>query len=464
MTQAGGTDCELAMELAHWTVALRYDQIPAAISAAVKASMLDAVGCALGGAASEPAEIGRKVALDLSPTGSCTLIGSAQQTNVEHAAFVNSIAIRYLDYCDVFLGLEVTPPASCASVVWALCESMALPGQSCVLGLVVLYEAMLRLCSATSLHHRGWDTVTFQAIASAMAAARILALGVEQTYEAINIATTNAPALLQTRVGELSMWKGVASAYGARCGLQSTLLAARGMTGPREVFEGKHGLENQVCGPLDLPAGDEWRSTGVLIKKYPAQVYTQSAIEAALAVRAQLNGRPVTEIEQITIRTFRRAIDHTASSADRWQPWTRESADHSLPFLVAAALIDGEINQARFSPERIRAADISGLMAKIHVEEDPGMTARYPALMPARIQVGLAAGGTATGGALAAEVAAHEGHPARPMSGEALESKFSRLTAPVMPAGQAEELARRILAVDETDDIRSVTAMMAVAD
>lgn len=454
---------ELAMELAHWTVTLRYDHIPAAIGAAVKASMLDAVGCALGGAASEPAEIGRNVAFDLSPTGPCTLVGSGQQTNVEHAAFVNSIAIRYLDYCDVFLGLEVTPPASCASVVWALCESMALGGQSCVLGLVVLYEAMLRLCSATSLNRRGWDTVTFQAIASAMAAARILALSVEQTYEAINIATTNAPALLQTRVGELSMWKGVASAHAARCGLQSALLAARGMTGPRQVFEGKHGLQNQVCGPLDLPARDEWRSTGVLIKKYPAQVYTQSAIEAALAVRAQLNGRPVTEIERVTVTTFRRAIDHTASSPDRWKPRTRESADHSLPFLVAAALIDGEINQARFSPERIRAADMTGLMAKIGVEEGPAMTARYPGHMPARIEVGLATGGPGPSGQLAAEVAAHEGHPARPMSGEALESKFCRLAVPVMPAEQAEELARRILAVDETEDVRTVTRMMAVA-
>jgi 2-methylcitrate dehydratase len=449
---------ELAAELAQWCVTLEYGDIPPDVIGHLKASALDATGCALGAAHSAPVDISRRVAADLAASGPCTLIGSRQRTNVENAAFVNSVAIRYLDFCDVFLGVEVTPPASCASVVWALCEASDLSGPDCLVGMAVLYESMLRFCSATSLNRLGWDTVTYQAIASAMAAARILRLTVGQAYEAINIATTNSPALLQTRVGELSMWKGAASAYAARSGLFSALLARRGMTGPREAFEGKHGLQAQVCGPLPMPPINEWRSTSVLIKKYPAQVYTQSAIEAALQARDQLGLSSPTDVEKVVITTFGRARDHTATSSDRWHPRTRESADHSLPFVVAAALLDGGIGPAQFEPGRIAATDIAQLLRRVEVTEDPSMTDQYPGQMAASVELHRDGGPV-----ISAVVLAPEGHPSRPVSQASLHAKFMGLATDSLGAAQAEELRQSIENLDQAADIRAVTSLMAAS-
>jgi 2-methylcitrate dehydratase len=447
---------ELAAELAHWCVALEYDDIPADVIDRLKTSALDATGCALGAARSEPVDISRRVADDLAASGPCTLIGSRQRTNVEHATFVNSVATRYLDYCDVFLGVEVTPPASCASVVWALCEACGLTGADCLVGMAVLYESMLRFCSAASLNRKGWDTVTYQAIASAMAAARILRLTAGQAYEAINIATTTAPALLQTRVGELSMWKGAASAYAARGGLLSALLARRGMTGPRGAFEGKHGLQAQVCGPLQLPPSNEWRSTSVLIKKYPAQVYTQSAIEATLRLRDHLGPSSPADVRKIVVTTFGRARDHTAASPDRWHPKTRESADHSLPFVGAAALLDGEIGPTQFEASRISATDIAQLLSRIEVAESPAMTDQYPGQMPAAVELHLDSQPV-----MSAIVLAPEGHPGRPMSQASLRAKFMSLAGRALGAARAEELRESIESLERAADIRAVTSLMA---
>jgi 2-methylcitrate dehydratase len=446
---------EVVEELARWSTDLDYGEIPSHVLERLKLHLIDAIGCGLGGADGPPSRASRVVASELAPTGPCSLIGARSKTSVDLATFANSVAIRYLDYCDVYLGVEVTPPAANLPAILALAEAQRADGTQCLLGAAVLYESLLRLCSSGSLHERGWDTVTFGAIASALASAKMLGLDLIRTRHALSIATVHSPALLQTRVGELSMWKGAASAYAARNGVFAAYLARAGMTGPSEVFEGQRGFRRQVLDNFALSAM-EWRTPEVLIKRFPAQVFTQAAIEAAILLHAQAQFG-VADIDGVTVHTFARAIAGAANGDDRWAPETRETADHSLPFVVASALLDGELTSAQFAQEKVMAPTTRELMRLVHVVEEPAMTASFPNETPARVEIRLR-----DGRQFSEEVRVPLGHPKRPMDRLDLSKKFRSLATSVVGEAKADRILNRIGDLETLRDVRELTAMVAV--
>ena len=267
-----------------------------------------------------------------------------------------------------------------------------------------------------------------------------------QTVHALGIAGTTGTALRLTRAGELSMWKGCAFAFAARNGVFAASLAAEGMTGPAPLFEGEMGFSQQVSGPITLtrlggPSADDWMLPRTSIKFVPAEYHSQSAIAAAFELRPEV-GDP-SRIRSIEIATFRTAVEIIGKDPEKWRPRTRETADHSLPYCTAVALVDGVVSAAQFTDERLADPGLLDLVARTSVVEDPALTAGYPVGIPNRVSVTLD-----DGRVLVKEVVFPPGHDKNPLTDDQLAAKFRGLAEPSLGADRVESLLSRLRGIE----------------
>jgi 2-methylcitrate dehydratase len=214
---------ELAARLAHYATDLRYEQLPPETVHEVKRRWIDSIGCALGAWRSETAQIVRKVAEQVQSGYGATLIGTRHQASPDWAAFVNGLLIRYLDYNDTYLSREPAHPSDNLAAVMAAAEAEGAEGKEVIVATVLAYEIQCRLCDAASLRARGWDHVNYGLFSASAAASRLMGLSPEATRHALSIAGVSGLALRQTRVGELSMWKGCAFANASRHALFASM-------------------------------------------------------------------------------------------------------------------------------------------------------------------------------------------------------------------------------------------------
>src|SRR3954453_7804501 len=296
----------LAHSFAEYACALHFEDLARETVHEVKRRVIDSIACALGAWDQEPCRIARKVASEFSAKNGATIIGTHHQAPADWAAFATGCCIRYFDYNDTYLSKEPAHPSDNISAVLAVAESVGANGRDAITATALAYEVQCRLCDAASIRARGWDHVTYGAFSTALACAHLMRLDPEKTRHAVNIAGVACAAMRQARVGELSHWKGVAFANAARHGVYSALLARGGMTGPAPIFEGQMGFEKQlgvslgnvgekfVKRPGATPP-EEGTAAMILktsIKYWPAEYHSQSAIEAALHLRNQIDDRP----------------------------------------------------------------------------------------------------------------------------------------------------------------------------
>jgi len=442
----------LAERFALYAHGLTFERIPAEVVHEAKRRIIDALACGLGAVHEAPAGLARSAMAGLAPGGACTILGTGERTSPDLAAFVNGYLVRYLDYNDTYLSKEALHPSDNLAGLLAAAEARGASGRDLLAALVAAYEITCRLADASSIRDRGWDHVTYGSIAVAAGAARLLGCTPEQITQAINIAATTGVNLRQTRVGQLSMWKGAAYGGASRNGVFAAYLAREGFTGPAPVFEGRRGFFAQVSGPLEIPpmAGEaeavRYKLLDTDIKHWPAEYHSQAAIAASVDLRAR--GLRPEAIQRITIRTFRVAVEIIGGEPEKWAPTTRETADHSMPYLVSAALLDGEISERQFTAERIAGADVRALMMRTSVVEDVGLTAAYPAGIPTVLEVVDSAGATHT-----ARVDFPPGHSRNPLSDAQVGAKFTRLARPVLGPKTAPAL-RALWALGEAGDLR----------
>jgi 2-methylcitrate dehydratase len=265
----------------------------------------------------------------------------------------------------------------------------------------------------------------------------------------------------QTRVGELSMWKGAAFANASRNGVFAARLAAAGMTGPAPIFEGSMGFMKQVSGPFELDVesfggqGRPFMIDRTYIKYWPAEYHSQSAIDAALTLRPDVGA--VEEIADILIESFDAAVDIMGGEPEKWRPQSRETADHSLPYCVAVALVDGKVWLDQFDEARFRDEELLSLVAKIRVERNDDLSARYPEGIPNRITIT-----TQSGARYTHEVTYPRGHAGNPMTDAEVEEKFHALADPVLPEARIAEALKRLWHLDEEQEIGEVLKLFAV--
>lgn len=417
----------LAERFAHYAAGLTFDALPADVVHEAKRRFIDSFATAVGAMDSEAYHIARRCAERVKGRPSARLLEGGR-SSPEWATFVNGLLIRYLDYNDTYLSLEPAHPSDNLAAVLSAGEIAKSKGTELITAAVLAYEIQCRLCDASSLRKNGFDHVTYGAISSAAAAAKLMKLGVTKTTHALGIAGVCNTALRQTRSGELSMWKGCAFANAARNGLFAALLAKEGMTGPAPIFEGDLGFMKLLTGPFTVAElggtdGQPFMITSTYIKFWPAEYHSQSAIDAALQLRPEIG--EIANIESIDIHTFDAAVDIIGKDPEKWRPKTRETADHSLPYCTAVALADGDVTLESFADKRLADETLLALVAKIKIRRDAELSKRYPVGIPNRLTVTLAGGKT-----LVKEVEFPRGHAKNPMTDDEVEHKFKTLVEP----------------------------------
>ena len=455
----------LAHQLADYACALRFEDLSKEVVHEVKRRVIDSLGCALGAWKEEPCAIARKVASEFSAKNGSTIIGTNHKAPPDWAAFVNGCAIRYFDYNDTYLSKEPAHPSDNISAALAAAESVGAGGRELITAIALAYEVQCRFCDAASIRARGWDHVTYGTFSTALAAAKLMKLDPKNTRHAVNIAGVAGAAMRQARVGELSHWKGVAFATAARHGVFSALLARAGMTGPGPIFEGQMGFEKQLGVSLGnvgekfavpFAKNDEGPASMILrtsIKFWPAEYHSQSAIESALLLRQQI-GKAV-EVKSMTIESHDASVDIIGSELEKWKPETRETADHSLPYITAVALIDGEVTEKQFQPERFKDPKIWKFLEKVKVERNAELSALYPDAVANIVHVELA-----DGRRLAKRVDYPLGHAKNPLKDSQVEGKFNALVEPVLGQERAKKILNLAWKVDEAKNVDELMQAM----
>ena len=347
----------------------------------MKIRVLDSLGCAYGAIAGEPVRMLRKLVDEFGGKPLCALIGGGRSAP-DRAAFYNGALVRYLDYNDSYLAKgETCHPSDSLGAVLAAAEYAGIPGKEFLTALAVAYQVQCRLSDAAPVRARGFDHVTHGAIAAAAGAAKALRLDPPRTANAVAIAGTANNALRVTRTGELSHWKGLAAPNAGAAGLQAAFLAMRGVTGPREMFEGVKGWMQVVSGPFEIDWEGEnlERVNRTILKKYNAEIHSQSAIEGMIGLMAE-EGCAAAEIERIRIDIFDVAhlIIGGGAEGDKTVVRTKEEADHSLPYIVAVAALDGEVTPAQYSRGADRAGGRATAASAGRGGPGPGLLAPFP--------------------------------------------------------------------------------------
>ena len=392
-----------------------------------KRTLIDTLGCAIGAFEGEPAVVARRLASRSQGDPSARLLGTRQRASLDMAAFANTALVRYLDCNDTYAARGTGHPSDMIPAVLAAADGRGADGRAVITAIALAHEVFCRLADEVPL--KGWDQGMFVGIGTACGAGKILGLDGAALGHAISIAITSGVPLGVTRIGELSMWKGCATAAAVRTGVFAAQLAADGMTGPPAPFEGRDGLWQHLG--IEAPkwgrfggTGEPFRITATSFKAYPSVVHTQGPIGLVLELRSQVSAD---QIASARVATYGDAVRRTASEGEKWDPQTRETADHSTPFLVAAAWQDGAVTPATYTPSRIQDPSLRPLIKKLTVVEDPDFTRRYPGEACTRIDVT-----TTDGRKLTAETRYPKGHRRNPLTDAEVEAKFRGLASSVL--------------------------------
>lgn len=442
-------------ELAAFVVSASYEQLSEAARLQTKIRVLDALGCAFGALDSEVLRLISAQVDDFGGNARCTLIGGGSSAP-DRAAFYNSALVRFLDFNDSYLAPgETCHPSDNLGAVLAACEYADRNGKDFLTALAVAYQVQCRLSDAAPVRDKGFDHTTQGSFAVAAGVSSALRLDPEKTANALAIAGTAFNALRVTRTGALSNWKGLAYPNTAFGVTHAAFLAMRGITGPREVFEGNKGFMQAISGPFTI----DWRNedlekiTQTAVKRYNAEIHSQASIEASLELKAeqQITGP---EILSVDIETFDVAynIIGGGEEGEKVTVTTKEEADHSLPYIIAVALLDGVVLPAQYLPERIHRDDVQGLLRKVKISPTLKYSRRFPAEMPCRVTIRLADGRTFT-----REKRDYQGFRTRPMAWSTVADKFEQLSRLHLSPDRQKRIEELVLNLEDIP-IRELTA------
>jgi 2-methylcitrate dehydratase len=389
--------------------------------------ILDSIGCCIAALGAGPVEACRAQVADFGSDGPCALIGGGK-ANPIYAAFWHTALVRYVDFMDNFLAAtETCHTADNFGVALTVTDYVGGSGRDLMLAVALAYTVQSRFVDHANFMTRGFDHTTQLAFSLNAAAGRSLGMSERQIANAIAMAAVSDASFAVVRAKPLSQWKGLASAQSALEAMNTLFLARRGVEGPLQVIEGANGIDNLLHMQVRID-WDEVGYEGVLestIKKYNAMIHTQSAVHCMVELVKQNKVDP-TKVVSIEAEVTRITYDFAGGGlygVDKVVQ-TKEQADHNLPYLLAVAMLDGDVMPAQFEPDRIIRADAQQLLKKVSVRPDHEFTELYPAKMPAKITVRLQ-----DGTVIEPEVQDFPGMPSDPFTWEDSVEKFDRLVA-----------------------------------
>jgi len=447
----------ITAEISRWTAGVKFsDLLPEAVHQS-KRFLLDAVGCALGGYQQHDVAIALRVLNEVAAPGPATVIGSGKKIDVVHAAFANALMIRCMDYNDIYWKQDPSHPTDIFPAAIACAERAKSNGRELIVGLALGHEFEMRLCEAAfpGIRERGWHHATFTAFVSPIVAGRMLHLPWEQIQHAIGISASARASFGAVTAGKLTMMKNTVSPMATESGVLAALMASEGYTGPEHIIDGKEGLVH-VFGPewklnlLTDGLGESWRITQCGMKFFPTEALTHAPISATLDLIKEHDLKPE-QIAKVHIRSLARAADILADPS-KYDPRSKDTADHSLPYCIAAAIADRKVTPVQFTPEKINDPQIRAQLRKVEVVADPEIEKAFPALQ--RVAVTIV---TMGGKEFSKQLDYPKGDPRNPLSDLEVEEKFAALADGVISRARQQQVRNLIWNLEKCS---SVTELM----
>lgn len=447
----------IADELAEFTRSARHSDMTHRSAQTLKRNVLDSLACAIAALDGEPIGTLREHAEQFSGRPSATIVGGGR-LSVDQATFFNTVLVRYPDLLDTFLtdgGL--CHPADNFGAVLAVAEHTDARGADFLLALAVAYEIQCRFSAQVPLMARGLNHALQLAMSSSAATAKLLGLDVGATADAIAAATVDNVSLAAVHAEPVSSWKGISPAITSMRAVYVTFLAARGITGPKAVFDGPNGLVQLLDQRLDFDIGDPTLAAveQTYLKQYCSLIHGQAVIDATLGIRADHDLR-AEDVDHVRVEVFQGAYDFAGggSYGDKSRAWVKEQADYNLKYLTAVALLDNAVGPAQLETERVRRDDVQQLLQRIEIVAADDLTAAYPERTSVRVRIT-----TRSSGELERGQSDFEGSPTRPMSWDRVVEKFHWLAEPFCDAALRDDIVGAVADLDDID-VRTLTGLL----
>ncbi len=446
--------------LSDWASNLEYSNMaPEAVDAA-KRFLYDSIGCALGGYRHEDCEILLDYIEQMGGKPQCTLIGSGWRSNVVNAALYNALAIRAMDYNDIYWKADPCHPSDIIPAATSICEWRGLSGRELIVGIVLAYEMEMRFCEAgePGIREKGWHHATLTAFVSPMVASRMLGLTAEQMQNAVGISASHSCTLGAVTAGKLTMMKNTVDPLATQTGVRAALLAQRGYSGPEHVVDGKEGLTH-CFGPtwhlerLTDGLGQRFKIADCGMKAFPVEALIHSPLTATLNLVAEHGIQP-DNVAEVIVETIARAADILSDPAKR-RPANRETADHSLPYCLAVAIADRQVTPQQFTAARINDPALIPLMDTIRAVPNAEFEAMFPERQPSRVTIV-----TKDDRSYSSRVDVPKGDYRDPMTVEEIRVKFEALAAGAFSKAECDTIRDKTMSLESIEDVGELMALL----
>lgn len=446
--------------ISKFAASLRFEDLSPDAVYQAKRFLLDSLGCALGGFEQHDVTLALAVLDQIAGRGPCTIIGTGQKVDPVSAALANALMIRCQDYNDIYWKQDPAHPSDIFPAALACCERAQSDGRELIVGLVLGHEFECRFCEAAfpGIRERGWHHATLTAFVSPIVAGRMLNLGWEQIQHAIGISASRQATLGAVTAGKLTMMKNTVDPMATQSGVFAALLAEQGYTGPEHVVDGKEGLTH-CFGPewklnvLTDGLGESWRITQCGMKFFPTEALTHAPISATLDLVHEHDLRPE-KVANVTIRSLARAAD-ILSDPSKYDPHTKETADHSLPYVIAAALVDRQVTPAQFTMQKILDPTVRAQLQKVKVVADPEIEKLFPALQRVIVTIR-----TTDGKEFTKQLDYPKGDPRNPLTDKEIEEKFAALAGPVMGKAAQKKIRDAVWSLEKLDSVGGLMKLL----
>jgi 2-methylcitrate dehydratase len=451
----------ITAEMAAFTAQLSFEDIPASAVWEAKRFLLDSMGCALAAFGTEDMNAMHRYIEGLGGTAEATVIGSGFRTNAANAGLMNGLLIRALDYNDIYWEQDPSHPSDMIGIALACGEAYDKPCADVLTAIVIAYELEMRWCHAAhpGIREIGWHHASLTQFVSPFVAGKLMDLTEDQMTAAAGISGSSHFTLGSVVAGHLTNMKNMADPLAAQAGVHAALMARAGASGPIQVLEGKEGLFevlNSVkweAEELTKGLGKEFLITRCGYKAFPTEALTHQPISAAIQVCSENQLLPE-DIHLILVETTTRGAD-ILSDPSKYTPETKETADHSLPFVIAAAVADGGVYPDSFTDQKLHDPQIRSLLKKIQVIADPEIDKLFPAIKRARVRITNKSGKT-----YSAQVDDAKGSPRNPMTDQEIEQKFVANSRHLLSEEQQARIIQETWKFEKISKIRNYMALL----
>jgi len=444
----------ISKQLAQFAVDLSYENLPPDVVHEVKRYLYDSIGCAYGGYHTRDVNIIRDIYVQMGGKKEATVFGFGDKVPAVNATLINSLMIRALDFNDIYWKEDPSHPSDLIPAALATGELVNVSMKEAIVAIVLAYEFEQRLCefAVPGIREKKWHHATLTQFVSPIVAGKLLNLDVNQMVNAIGISACHNHTIGCPTAGHLTMMKNTVDPMAVQAGVFAALLAKQGFTGTEDIFEGKEGFMN-VYGPewekekLVGGLGDSFKIKECSMKAFPTEALTHTHLSATLKVMEENEIKPE-EIEEVVVTTIARACD-ILFDPNKYEPKTRETADHSLPYCIARVILDGQITTASFTETKINDPRLKHLIHRIKGEASEEFEKMFPEKQPSRVVFRMK-----NGLQFSAYLEYSKGDPREPMTLEDLETKFNALSENLLTSKDQKVIQELIFSCEEIDSVR----------